>query len=282
MIKIGLICDLSYSGHPEFKSFCYALTNLYHVPKIVKTIPDLQDLEILFIGDDHYYYHKVIWRQPRFIEYCNAHNIVVVVFTTEKIHDTIWAGNVENFEHLKQIKNLYHYTSDVDECELLGTRLHRITISRSVYPHSVNCKDKKDRAIFIGNTNCESYNERKAVLAEVGKIIDIDIIETKVPSWEDYMQFIAGYRFVFSPIGNANFFTMRFYETLAVKSIPIHQVRSNTLKYYNIESKFDDCIFFEEPKELPDKLKKFTQQISHNMFWMEDNLELLLQKDGLL
>jgi hypothetical protein len=273
---------LDYTAHPLFKSFCYAIANIYQTPKIVRIIPDLVGLDMLFIGDAHYYYHKIIWRQPGFIEYCNEHNIIVVSFTTEKIHGTIWECNIENLTHINQVKNLYHYTSDVDDCELLGTRLGRITISRSVFPHLVNIKNKKNKAIFIGSINCESYNERKNVLDEIGKIIDIDIITTKVEKWEDYMQLIAGYRFVLCPVGNANFFGMRFFEVLSVKSIPIQQVRSNTLTHYDIESKYKDCIFFEKVEELPKKLKSFTLETSYNMLWMEDNIEMLLKKDLLI
>jgi hypothetical protein len=96
------------------------------------------------------------------------------------------------------------------------------------------------------------------------------------------MKTIAGYRFVLSPIGNGNFFTMRFYETLAVGSIPVHQIRNNTLQYYDLEAKFDDCIYFEEPLELKEKIYNFTPLVSHNKLWMEDNVEMLLKKDGLL
>lgn len=280
--KIGIICDLDYAPHPLFKSFCYAIANIYQVPKIVKIIPDLVGLDMLFIGDDHYYYHKIIWQQSGFIEYCNDHHIVVISFTTEKIHGTIWECNVENLNIIRKVKDLYHYTSDIDDCNLLGTRMGRITISKSVYPHSVNIKNKKNKAVFIGSVNCETYNERKQVLDEIGKIIDIDIITTKVEKWEDYMQLIAGYRFVLCPVGNANFFGMRFFEVLSVKSIPIQQVRSNTLEHYDIEREFNDCIFFEKVEELPKKLKSFKKEVSNNMLWMEDNIESLLRKDGLL
>ena len=98
--KRGIICDLAYPDHPLFKSFCYALANIYQVPKIVKIIPDLVGLDMLFIGDDHYHWHKIIWKQPGFIKYCNDHNILVISFTTEKIHGTIWAGNIDNLHHL--------------------------------------------------------------------------------------------------------------------------------------------------------------------------------------
>ena len=96
------------------------------------------------------------------------------------------------------------------------------------------------------------------------------------------MQTIARYRFVLSPIGNGNTFPMRFYEVLLVKSIPIHQIRENTLKYYDIEAEYDDCIYFKEPEELQDKIKESTLLTSHNEFWLEDYIKKLLTEDGLL
>jgi hypothetical protein len=103
-----------------------------------------------------------------------------------------------------------------------------------------------------------------------------------VSTWEKYMRMLSHHRFVFSPIGNGNFFTMRFYEALAVQSIPIHQVRNDTLEYYDLEAQFEDCIFFEDPREVADKVKNFKHKKSHNMIWMEDWMKVLLTDDNLL
>ena len=96
------------------------------------------------------------------------------------------------------------------------------------------------------------------------------------------METLAKYRFVFYPIGNGNFLAFRFYEILLAKSIPICQVRKNTLKYYDIEAKFDDCIFFEQVEELPEKIQNFTLQHSSSELWAEDYLGKILKRDGLL
>jgi hypothetical protein len=84
------------------------------------------------------------------------------------------------------------------------------------------------------------------------------------------MEEISGYRFVFCPLGNGNFITLKFYEALMVGSIPVHQVRDNTLNYYPIERDMDDCIFFKDLQELELKLKKFNLKSSHNLIFQED------------
>jgi len=282
MSKVGIICDLMYKRHHLFQSYYHSVTHFYGPLKVVKTVPDLEGLEILFIGDDHYQVHKEVWQQNGFIRYCNIHKIKVVVLTNEKILNSFFPWNKDNLLRLKELDYLYHYTNDVDDCDLLGLKLNRQAMSKFFKPYINIPKNKKDKVLFIGRTDCASYVERKEVIREVQKYLEMDIVSSTIPLWEDYLNLISEYKYVLSPIGNGNFFPMRFYEALAVKSIPIHQVRGNTLDLYNIESKFEDCIFFKNPAELKDKLRNFTSPDTRNELWMEDNLEVLLKLDNLL
>lgn len=281
MNVVGIICDLEYSRHHLFRSYYYSVKNLYGLPKRVKGIEDLQGLRLLFIGDDHYGPHKEIWQGKGFIEECNKRSIHVVVMTNERIMDAFFPWNKEIFIHLRKFNHLTQYVNDVDDCTKLGLKLNRQAMSRSLAPIN-SFPEKKNRMVFVGNVKCGSYQERVMVLKEIQKVMEVDIIAATIPTWEDYMKTIAGYRFVFSPIGNGNFFPMRFYEALAVGSIPVHQVRNNTLQYYDLERGFDDCIYFEEPNELKEKIRNFTLSTSHNVLWMEDNLEIRLKEDNLL
>ena len=284
MNKIGTVCDLNDYRHPLAKSYYGAIKNLYGVaPKIITGSADLEGIELLFVGDEHYIPHRDILHAEGFIDRCNVDGIKVVVFTNERIFDSYFPWNVDNYKMLQTIKNLYHYTVDVDDCKKLGTKLTRSTPSKDFKPFTeALIKDKIDKAVFIGKTGrqCKSYTERTIMLKKAG--IELVILPPTIPSWTAYMIELSKYRFVFSPIGNGNLFTMRFYEALAVNSIPIHQVRENTLDYYNIEAKFEDCIFFQKPEELPEKVSNFTQKTSHNVLWMEDIMGLLLKEDGLL
>jgi hypothetical protein len=280
-MKIGIICDINYSFHPLFRSYYMAVRNIFGIVKIVKTVVDLEGLETLFIGDDHFAPNKDVWQLPGFIDYCNQYKIKVIVFTNERIVDSFFPWNVDNLNILNKFKYLYHYTADADDGEKLKTSINRMSMSKLLYSH-VEDTPKKNKVIFIGHTGGKSYTERRDTLNKIKLIISIDIFEPKIPDWWDYMKIISNYQFVLSPVGNANEFPMRFYEALAVNSIPIQQVRSNTLQYYDLESKFDDCIFYEKVEELPEKIKNCKFQTSHNMIWMEDNIRICLGKDGLL
>jgi hypothetical protein len=288
MNKIGMICDLSYSRHHLFKSYYKSISNIFGTkPKLIRTLDDLYGIKLLFIGDDHYGPHKVIWQQLDFIAYCNINQITVVVFTNEKILNSYFPWNAQDLQLLNRFKKLYHYTIDVEDCIKLGLKLNRTAMSidfQEIIPEI----EKKDKVVFIGKVDCmkDSYRDRKNLLPELKKVLDLDIYESNIPTWEEYLKIIAGYRFVLSPLGNGNFFPMRFYEALAVKSIPIHQILDNTLDLYNIESNFDDCIFFRNISELQEKLSFFNHNVfykeSTNVIWMEDNIIELLKSDNII
>lgn len=274
MSKIGIICDLTNNRHHLFRSYYHAIGNVFGIPKLITCRNDLNGIKLLFIADDHYEPNKQIWQSPGFIDQCNHNKIHVVTLTNERILHSHFPWNEENYQVLKHFKFLHHLTNDVDDCRQLGTKLNRTAMSRSIQP-VIKTDEKADRMVFIGKVECDSYRERRHLLSELKNVINLDIIRSNIPRWEDYMQLIAKYRFVLSPIGNGNFFPMRFYETLYVKSIPVHQVRTNTLKYYDVESRFDDCIFFQTIPELKEKLEGFKLKTSHNVYYMEDNLQPL-------
>ena len=286
-MKVGIICDLDYTRHPCFKNYFYAIEYLYGSIKLVKSPDDLVGLDILFIGDDHYYFHKLVWLNHEFVKSCNDNEISVVVFTTEKILNSCFPWNMENYNRLQDIKKLHHYTIDVDDCEAFGTKLNRVLISKhyrdKVWISKVD-DYKTDKIVFIGSTTCfsGSYDKRIETLGKIAEAIPMETIPSTIDSWTEYLQVIGKYRFVLSPLGNANAFPMRFYETLLVGSIPVHQIKDNTLNYYDIEAQFDDCIYFKEPEELPDKINGCTLLRSNREFWMEDYLEKILKEDGLL
>lgn len=276
MNNVGIICDFSYTRHHLFRSYYYAVENLFGTPRIINSTEALAGIKLLFIGDPHFIPHREVWQRFGFIPYCNANNIKVVALNNEKILNSFFPWNVENLKVLNTFKHLYHYTTDVDDCDSLGLKLNRSTMSRH-FQSIIPTEPKKDKIVFIGVLDCpmNSYSTRKAFLREMQKTIKIDIVDA-VEKWEDYLRIIAGYRFVLSPLGNGNLFSMRFYEILSVKSIPVHQVKENTLDWYDVERGYSDCIFFKELSELKDKLGKFSLKESRNMIWMEDNIEKLL------
>jgi len=283
MPKVGIICNLSNDRCPQYFNYYYAIRNLYGKVKLVTTLSDLSGLNILFVGDDHHWKHKDIFTQKGLVEKCNRNNIKVVVFTAEKIFDSFFPWNIDNYEYLLKFNVLYHYTMDVDDCIRLGTKVHRFLMSKHFKGRNLVSVDKKmDRIVFKGSTKCVSYKERNEVLQKAKDLLPIDILPQDTGDWKKYLKTISKYRFLFSPIGNNNGLVSRFYEGLYAKCIILQQVRKNTLQYYDIEAKLDDCIFFEDVEELPEKIKNCTLPYAHTEMWLEDYLGELLKEDNLL
>lgn len=264
----GIICDLSFTRHYSFITYYYTIRNLYGEPKIIKSKDDL-DIDTLFIGDDHWELHRDVLEKPGFIEACNDRNIKVIVFTNERMLNSAFKWNEDIYKNLKRFNNLYHFVCDADDIQLTGLPTNRMALSRSFYNENWR-KKKKDGIVFIGCMDCivGSYDKRRELVNRARELIGLTVIEPTMKRWEEYMDKLSEYRFVFCPLGNGNFITLKFYEALMVGSIPVHQVMDNTLNYYPIERGLDDCIFFKDLYEL--KSENFKLQSSHNLIFQED------------
>ncbi len=293
MRKVGLICDLSFTKHMQFRNYYYALLALYKEIKLVHSKDDLIGLDILFVGD---YFHGPHWGivtdynehhrslpyvgGQDFVKRINELDITLVLLCAERIYDTTsYQHAIPTYETLAKCKKFYHYAYDIDDCNRLCNKLHRVLMSKH-YKNcvQVNIHHKKDKIVFIG----AMYQSRRPTIHYVAQRLKLDAHMSNLPSWEEYMKLIGEYRFMLSPLGNANALVAKFYEALLVHTIPIQQVRSDTLKYYNIEAKFPDCIFFENIEEIPDKVKDYPYKYSQSEIWLEDYLEQLLKEDSLL
>lgn len=284
MYQVGIICDLTWRRHRQFQNYYHAIETLYGSVRIVNSVEGLEGLEILFIGDDHFYNHRPVFTADGFVDYCNDHHIEVVVFSSEKIFGSKFPWNENNYYFLRYFKYLHHYAYDVDDCEKLGVPLHRLAMSKYYSNFGNKPEGKLDEVVFIGSTKCEkgSYDDRAAMLQKIFQYIDVTVIESKIHHWEDYMSVLSEYRFILSPLGNANALVTRFYEALLLRAIPIQQVTPKILKYYDIEAKFDDVIYFSDPAELPERIAKCKYQTSHSEIWIEDYFQTILTKEGLL
>lgn len=289
MKTVGIISDLKYSKHMQFKNYYYALQSLYGAVRIINKVDDLKGIQILFIGDDHYTVHRDVFTKDKFASYCNLHKIKVVVFTPEKILNTIFPWNESNNEFLNNFNHLYHYTYDTDDCKLLGTKLHRLCMSKTykdVFP--VDIESRLNRIVFIGSLDCPydkkntSYQKRKELVESIQNTLPLDIFPASNRTWQEYMNIMSHYRFVLSPLGNGSALVTRFYEALLLKTIPIQQVAGDILSYYDIESKFEDCLYFENSDQIQGLVKSCELQSSTSEIWLEDYLATLLREDGLL
>jgi len=274
----GIICDIEFTRHRSLITYYYAIRNLYGEPKIIKGVEDL-DIDTLFIGDDHFQSHRDIWEKPGFIESCNEKNVKVIVFNNERIFNSYFPWNEDIYKNIRRFKKLYYFHCDIDDVQILGLPINRLALSKNIYNEKWRKNKKRNNIVFIGRTDCvlNSYANRREFIDKIKKSLKLNIIEPTIEQWEDYMDKISGFRFVLCPLGNGNFITPKFYETLMVGSIPVQQVKENTLNYYPVERGLDDCIFFKDLQELEVKLLMFNLKSSHNLIFHEDIINELLK-----
>jgi hypothetical protein len=278
MRKAGIIVDLEFTKHAQFKNYYYAMLSLFPNLLKVEKISDLMGLDILFIGNPFHGPNMDIYYQEEFVEECNRWGIKVILVSPEKImNNRDCPIHVKIILHLSKAEHFYHYTYDVDDCVLLKTKLHRVALSKR-YKNYIEEEEKWNKVVFVGS----NYSNRRSSIEYMVSNFGMEVVEPNGRSWESYLRILNKYRFVFSPFGDANAFTARFYEILLVHSIPIQQVSENTLERYDIESKFPDCIFYHNLREIPKLISKCTLNKSESEIWYEDCLETLLKENSLL
>lgn len=280
--KVGIICNMSQNRSINMSRCYHAVKNLFLDVSLVNSKEDLKNINLLFISDPFFMPHRHIWMNEEFINYCNINKIQVVVFFGEKILNSVFHDTHYIFNMSLSFQNLKYYVWDVDDSIQLNKKVLRYCISK-YYENKIQIPEKINKCLFIGQINTPHYEERRQSLSKINDYIETDILENFNGDWKDYLNLYSKYKFSFCPIsGNYNGLALRFYEALLVGSIPIQQVRKNTLDVYSKESSFDDCIFFENIEELSRKLKLIDKTQSKNKIWLEDELEKLLLEDEVI
>ena len=163
MLNVGIICDLQYDRSIFFSSYYYAVKNIFGYVKIINNSNDLENINILFIGNDHFWNHRLVWENNNFIDSCNIRNIKVFVFTAERIITPHHPWNIDIQKNLEKFNNLYQYVIDVDDCIKLNKKITRGMISNH-YKDCINVNfDKIDKCVFIGNVN--GYPNRPGLIS---------------------------------------------------------------------------------------------------------------------
>lgn len=249
-------------------NYYHAIVNIFSDVRLVHGVGDLEGIETLFIGNDHFEPHKKIWNNDDFIKTCNAKKIKVCVYTAENILNTIYPHNITIQRRLEQFDNLYQRVIDPDDAIALNKKIARCLCSRH-YKNVIEIPEEKiNKCVFIGHM----YDHRRNLINDLSRTIDIEVIDP-IQSWQEYISTLAKYRFVLSPNSFvANCFHLKFYEALLVDSIPIHQVYNNTLEYYPIEAAYKDALYFKNAEEVPALINECNLSKSYNKPWLEDEL----------
>ena len=287
-MKIGIICNMDYKRSIVIENYYYAIKNLYPDLKIITKPSDAADFDIIFIGNDHFSYHVAIWNTDEFINICNNKNIKVIVIGGEKVHNTVYVHNIPYQNRIRQIKNIKYYMWDVEDVEITGDPIIGYAVS-SYYKNKIPVGSKLNKCIFIGQINEKHYQDRRNALGEISKYIDIDVISSadfgarstnKQDSWQEYIETIAKYKFIFSPrSGTSDSIPFRFYEGLLVNTIPIQQVTDKTLLHHPMEAAIPECIFFKHINELQNKFNNYSYERCNTELWFEDKIKNQLLKD---
>jgi len=266
---VGVVCDIDYIRSICLSNYYYAIKNLFQNVRIVNSALDLNGVDIVFVGNDHYDKHKQVCQNDEFIAACNARDIKVCIYTYENILDPIYPHNIIGQNKYSSYKHFYQRVIDPSDAIALNKKVAGCLVSRhykDVIPVPAN---KHNKCVFIG---C-MYDRRRALIEELKHTIDIDVIDRQVETWQEYMSIMASYRFVLSPYSFNHYgLHLKYYEALLVNSIPVHQITDNTLEHYTHEAKFEDVIYFKTANEVAGLLANCKYEKSHSNRWLEDEL----------
>jgi hypothetical protein len=272
---VGILTDIeNYDRHWIFKNYFFSLKNVFgnEKIKIIKSYKDLENIKLLFIGDEHFKPNNDIWNNDLFIDFCNINQIEICILNNEKIFSSFFPWNIQIQEQVNKFNKKIQFVYDVNDSDILKCEINKTYMSKK-YSEIIklNNSEKKDKIIFIGSTNCSSYEKRKIFLNEMKQNFDIDIFESSPSlSMNDYFQTISQYKYVLSPLGNGDFVPMRYYETLFVNSIPLQQSTDKILKKFEEDINKKNSIFFTSIEDLIKKMQGFKPNSNVINYFMED------------
>jgi len=250
---IGIISrdEIEFVSHGLFQNFRFALKNYLNVEfKNVNSVQDLDNIEILFIIDEHFGPHVDIWKNDAFINQLNSRNIRTIIFNFEKIYDALFPWNVDHQRNVDRIKNLVQLVSDINDAKILNRPvINKQLLSRDTI--LVEPGDKINEILFIGQINPHVYVRRREVLNYLtGKNLPLKIINSdRKYTYNEYLKLLASYKYILNPLGTGHFLNLRFYEALKVGSIPIQQVTNDmVLSYSELNNGY--CVNFKHPEQL--------------------------------
>jgi len=218
----------------------------------VDSVDKLDGIKNMFIIDEHFKFHNEILMNEDFIKKINLENVNVIVFNMEKIYNSFWRHNLLIQKNLSKINNLVQILSDVQDIKKMGTPFNNIQyLSREINESTVN-SSKKNEILFYGQLDGSAYKQRRKILNNISKFVDIPVKIKKSDrslSYEKYLELISEYKFILNPLGAGKFLNIRYFETLQVKSIPIQQYTEDMVPYYS-ELKKNISINFINLREL--------------------------------
>lgn len=265
-MRIGVVSDLR---HEQYGSYYFAAKNVFDDVGLITGREDLKNFNAVLCGNDHHQGHRDIWERDDFIEETNRLGLPFFAHTVEHIQSPDFPWNLKIQHSLQRFNKLRQRCWDTGDAIRYNTKLARVLISKKYLEDFEPCRGKKNKAIFIGKV----YPNRERILAELQKVMEVDAAPRTGLPYNKFLSYLAQYRFVVSPLSlSSDGIPGRFYEALAVGSIPIQEVKDSTLEHYRMEAGFVDAIFFKDANEVKDKVAKCNLSCTTNKMCLETEL----------
>ena len=277
MDTIGLICkdDVELVGHSLFNNYRKALANYFTESKFIdisndNKIEKLKIINLLIIIDEHFEPHHKILKDDYFIDKINETDTQVLVINFEKIYNSAFPWNIDHQNKLETIKNLTQFISDVEDLKFKNSNfLTKQLLSRDTTLIE-NSNKKKDRIVFIGQSEGPQYNRRRDFLNSVNSKIPLDIITTgRKLTYEKFLQTLSEYNYVLNLLGCGDFVNLRFYEALELGCMPIQQITPIMQELYKKELEYsitftnkEDILSLREFKRMNYYLEDYFEEIN--------------------
>lgn len=280
-MNVGIICERSYQRSLLIENYYYIIKNLYNDVKEIKNIEDLSGVDLLFIGNEHFGYHRNIWFNHEFLQKCNSQKTKVVIIGGEKILNTHYPECALMQSAIESLNDHHQYVWDVEDAKIMNKKIIGYPMSK-YYKQFFNCSEKNNKCLFIGQYTHPVYKERQHVLNQIHNYVETDIMTELPNNWQEYLSIYCKYKYSLCPISTySNGIPTRFYEALLTNCIPILQVREDTLKYYQDEASVPEAIFFHNVEELKEKILNHKYERCETQIWGEDKFKKLFKEDGI-
>ena len=251
--RLGIIC---FDNRKVFISlmnnYRLALESYFGVKNLknIQSIRDLENLDYIFIIDDHM--TREIWMKRQFMDYVNNKKINVIVFNFEKIFNSQFKNNINFQMELEKFNNLYQFVSDIDDAEIMGKKLiSKQLLSKHTKIKIDYKKNKLNRILFLGKNKQRLFNFKiinphyearyRTLKCFKKNHKNFDMLINKNFSYSEYLNKLVNYKYILNPLGTGNFINIRFYEALELGCIPVQQITENMLNRYE---ELDYCLKF--------------------------------------
>jgi len=260
-----------------FKNYKFSLMNLFDSELYeVDNKGELSDINNLFVIDEHFLPHKEFLTDLSTIQKINKHNVNVIIFNTEKIFNSYWPHNQKIQKKLSKINSMVQILSDVNDIKKLGTPFKNKQYLSKEFKFNNNLSRKKNKILFYGQLDGGVYKNRRIIINNFQKMFgdNLEVIKsTRDKSYREYINLLSSFQYILNPLGAGEFINIRYFEALAVNSIPIQEITNVMRDYYIEEISSNNSVFFSNTTELENfKLNEMKNYNFSNPFYLEDYL----------